>query len=168
MTCQVWSIDSYHKHEHTFKAIYCMWSLNLVCDCIINWVKSVLYCMTFLTTILQWETCFEVLRVTKMNFIETGMYNLKSLSKCDGYMSKVCQMKLHFSKLMCLSHPDDPPFRQNGINRWRGHPSCHPTEFHFLPHIHNASSFLYSDHTRFYSLQLWAAISVGNAAHISI
>lgn len=56
-------------------------------------------------------------------------------------MAKVGKIEppLNFSKLMCLSHAADFPFRQNKINRWKGCSSRHPNEFHFLPHMHNVS-----------------------------
>lgn len=42
---------------------------------------------------------------------------------------------------MCLSHAEDFPFRQDKINRWRGRLSCHPSECHFQPYVHNVFSF---------------------------
>lgn len=68
--------------------------------------------------------------------------------------SKFLQQSLNFLKLMCLSHAEDFPFRQNKIYRWRGRLSRHPNEFHLLPHVHNVFSFFFlffldSNHTHF-------------------
>lgn len=60
-----------------------------------------------------------------------------------GDAFKFFQQSLNFLKLMCLSHAEDFPFRQNKIHRWRGRLSCQPNELHLLPQVHNVFSFFF-------------------------